>query len=217
MDVPSLELNTESQTDTFPLLMERPDTVSSSDHVIDMPIADASPSISSHDRTSNHLDSLQREDRSSASVRTPISQPATSNGSNNRNFSFVRRGDARRRRSPLNSGLWISVELVLTVSQIIASVVVLSVSRDEHPRAPLIQWIVGYASGCVATLPLLYWRYRQSNHVSDPDSVQSRNGSARVNVPGGPLAMVSRNSEGEDQRAAVTSHRGGENTLLSAR
>lgn len=128
MDVPSLELNTESQTDTFPLLMERPDTVSSSDHVIDMPIADASPSISSHDRTSNHLDSLQREDRSSASVRTPISQPATSNGSNNRNFSFVRRGDAQCHRSPLNSGLWISVELVLTVSQIVESIVVLSVS-----------------------------------------------------------------------------------------
>ncbi|KAJ0031815.1 hypothetical protein Pint_12749 [Pistacia integerrima] len=210
MDVPSVELHTESQTDTCPLLMERPDTVSSSDHVIDIPIADASSSNSSHDRTSNGLDALQREDRSSASARTPIPQPATSsNGSNNRNFSFVRRGEGRRRRSPLNSGLWISIELVLTVSQIVASVVVLSVSRDEHAHAPLLEWIVGYASGCVATVPLLYWRYRQSNLVSEPDSVQSRNGSARVNVP--------RNSEGDDQRAAVTSHRGGQNTVLSAR
>ncbi|GAV74844.1 zf-RING_2 domain-containing protein [Cephalotus follicularis] len=220
MDVPSLELHFESQTDTYPLLMERPENLDSSEHIIDIPRSDdASSSPTSYDRTSNGLDTSQPEDRPSSSTRVSNSQPpmSSTNLSNSRNSSYVRRGD-RRRRSPLNSGLWISIELVLTVSQIVASIVVLSLSRHEHPRSPLFAWVVGYASGCVATLPLLYWRYRHRNQVSEQDSAQPRQ-SPHVNVAAGPFSLsVSRASEGDDHRNSVTATRAGQNAgVMSAR
>ncbi|KAF2286909.1 hypothetical protein GH714_035244 [Hevea brasiliensis] len=214
MDVSSTKRDSESKTETFPLLMERPESLNSSEHIIDIPRSSIASPSTSHDRTSSGLEASPLENRSSTSVRTPISHPSTfsSNGPNTRNSSFVRRGEARRRRSPLNSGLWISVELVLTISQIVASIVVLSVSRNEHPRAPLFEWIVGYASGCVATLPLLYWRYRQRSQVLGQDSAQPRQGSTHISVPAGPYSVsVSRNSEADDHRTAVTSPRGGQN------
>ncbi|XP_058001735.1 E3 ubiquitin-protein ligase At1g63170 isoform X2 [Hevea brasiliensis] len=214
MDVSSTKRDSESKTETFPLLMERPESLNSSEHIIDIPRSSVASPSTSHDRTSSGLEASPLENRSSTSVRTPISQPSTfsSNGPNTQNSSFVRRGEARRRRSPLNSGLWISVEMVLTISQIVASIVVLSVSRNEHPRAPLFEWIVGYASGCVATLPLLYWRYRQRSQVLGQDSAQPRQGSTHISVPAGPYSVsVSRNSEAVDHRTAVTSPRGGQN------
>lgn len=67
----------------------------------------------------------------------------------------------RSRRSLLNSGLWIGVELVLTLSQVSTAIFVLLVSSNEKPKAPLGLWVSGYAVGCTATLPLLYWRYLQ--------------------------------------------------------
>uniref|UniRef100_A0A2N9FCM2 E3 ubiquitin-protein ligase n=1 Tax=Fagus sylvatica TaxID=28930 RepID=A0A2N9FCM2_FAGSY len=221
MDVPSPELHCEG-TNTCPLLMERPEYLDSSEHIIDITrSADASPSSLPHDRHSNTINTSELEDRASSSVRAPIPQPsvASSNGTNSRNSSFIRRGDTRRRRSPLNSGLWISIELVLTVSQIVASIVVLSLSRSEHPHAPLFAWIVGYASGCVATLPLLYWRYRHRNQVSEQDSSQPRQASPQINVPAGPFSLsVTRNSEGENHPAAVRSPRSNQHSgLLSAR
>lgn len=215
MDVPSAELPCESQSDTCPLLMEHPEYPNHSEHIVDIPgCADASSSSLPHDRRSNSINTSQLEDRPSSSARVPISQPpvSSSNGSNSRNSSHVRRGDARRRRSPLNSGVWISIELVLTLSQIVASIVVLSVSRHEHPRAPLFAWIVGYASGCVATLPLLYWRYRHRNQVSEQDSAQPHQAS-QINVPAGPFSVsVSRNSEWEDRQADVGSSRGSQHS-----
>ncbi|KAB5513963.1 hypothetical protein DKX38_027869 [Salix brachista] len=212
MDVASTELHYESQTDTFPLLMARPENLNSCEHIID--IGNEVSVSSSHDRISSGLEASSLEDRPLTSLRAPSSQPPTSlsNGTNSRSSSLIRRGEARRRRSPLNSTLWISVELVLTLSQIIASIVVLSVSRNEHPRAPLFAWIVGYASGCVAILPLLYWRYCHRNQALDQDSAQNRQGSAYTNATAGPFSLsVSRNSEGEDRRSATTSPRGGQN------
>ncbi|KAK8501297.1 hypothetical protein V6N13_026996 [Hibiscus sabdariffa] len=192
--------------------MERSDNLS--EHVIDIPRnGDASSSNLSHETTSNGLDVLQREDRPSSSSRALVFQPPTfsSNVTNSRTSSAVRRGDARRRQSPLNSGLWISFELVLTVSQIVASIIVLALSRNEHPRAPLFVWIVGYASGCVAILPLLYWRYRHHNQASEQDSAQHRN-TSRINVPAGPFSLsVTRTSNGGDHHTATTSPRGGQN------
>ncbi|KAK2632350.1 hypothetical protein EUGRSUZ_L01668 [Eucalyptus grandis] len=70
------------------------------------------------------------------------------------------------------------VELVVTVGQIIASIVVLSLSRHENPEAPLFAWVVGYASGCVATLPILYWRYHSGNRGSDQQSSRSHRGTS---------------------------------------
>ncbi len=69
----------------------------------------------------------------------------------------------RHRASHLISGIWITFEVVVTVSQIIASIIVLFVSRDEKPEAPLALWIAGYAAGCLVSLPLLYWRYKYRN------------------------------------------------------
>ncbi len=69
----------------------------------------------------------------------------------------------RHRASHLISGIWITFEVVVTVSQIIASIIVLFVSRDEKPEAPLAAWIAGYAAGCLVSLPLLYWRYKYRN------------------------------------------------------
>ncbi|KAA8525346.1 hypothetical protein F0562_007236 [Nyssa sinensis] len=171
-------------------------------------------------------DPLQHEDRPSTSSRAPVFQPSlsTAGGSNSRSSSLIRRGDrpGRRRRSPLNSGLWISFELFLTVSQIIVSIVVLCVSGHEHPHAPLFAWIVGYASGCVATLPLLYWRYRHRNQASDQDSSQPRQGSAESDLAVEPTSFSSpsimRHSEGEAHRTIGTASRGGQSVgILSSR
>ena len=211
MAVPSLELHSKSFSDIYPLLMEQPGNQIDSEHVIDMArTGDASSSNPSNDRPSTGLELLQHEDRPSSSARVPISQPSfsSSNVSNSRN-SFIRRADARRRRSPLNSGLWISIELALTVSQIIASIVVLSLSQHEHPHAPLFTWIVGYASGCVATLPVLFWRYRHRNQSPEQDSAQSRQVSFHSNLPGGPTfsLSVSGTSEEEDRRPSTPATR----------
>ncbi|KAK4770019.1 hypothetical protein SAY87_030551 [Trapa incisa] len=183
MDVPSLEIPTDRNTDTCPLLMERRESRNSTDHVIDIRGGDAS--------SSSHYDSTQ--------VTAAQSPGAATNGINTRTpSSSARRGDNRPRRSPLNSGLWISIELVLTMSQIVASVVVLSISRNEHPQAPLFVWIVGYASGCFAILPLLYWRYRNRNQASEHDSAQPRPASPQINA-GAFSVSVTRISEGDNQ------------------
>lgn len=210
MDVATPGLNIEIQTDTLPLLMEQPGNSNGSEHIIDITgSGDGSSSSSSQIRPSNGLNPSQQEDRTSNTARVPTSVPpiSSSNGSNSRNSSFVRRGDTRRRRSPLNSGLWISIELVLTIGQIVASIVVLSLSKHEHPRTPLFAWIVGYASGCVATLPLLYWRYRHNNPLSEQDLAHPRQ-TSQITVSAMPFSLsVSRTPEGEDGRGGASSLR----------
>ncbi|KAJ8471032.1 hypothetical protein OPV22_025375 [Ensete ventricosum] len=81
---------------------------------------DASASVSARN---DHGDSDggYNEDRPSTSTLAPVSRlaPTSPNISNPINFSLPRRADnyAHRNRSPLNSGLWISVELVVNVTQ----------------------------------------------------------------------------------------------------
>lgn len=112
--------------------------------------------------------------------------------------SSPRRGGGRNSRSPLNSGFWISFEFIFTLSQIIASVIVLNSSRDEHPHAPLFAWIVGYASGCVVSLPLLLWRY----FARDQSSSQTN---SRTDDPSGTLISNSTAIHGEDDVPVVAS------------
>jgi len=107
-----------------------------------------------------------------------------------------RRGGGRSNRSPLNSGFWISFEFIFTLSQIIASVIVLNSSRDEHPRTPLFAWIIGYASGCFVSLPLLLWRY----FVRDQNSSQTN---SRTDDPSGTLLSNSTTVHGEDDVPVV--------------
>ncbi|KAH1119308.1 hypothetical protein AAZX31_17G191600 [Glycine max] len=222
--VVSLELCLEGSSYTLPLLMARPGSLNGSQHVIEIAgSAYASTSSASHhDRHFNGTDVTQHEERISGARMPPLSQPSVSatsvsNGSNSRNSSFIRRGDTRRNRSPVHSGLWISIELVLLVSQIVASIIVLSLSRHEHPRTPLFHWIIGYASGCAATLPLLYWRYYHHNHMREQDSSQSRQSSPRINDPSGTLLFSSRTNSGEDGQAAVASSRSNQASLLMNR
>lgn len=201
--------------------MERPGNFNGSQHIIEISgSADASTSALPRDRHLNGADASQHEERISG-VRLPVPQPSIStsgvlNGSTSRNSSFMRR-DSRRNRSPVHSGLWISIELFLLVGQIVASVVVLSLSRHEHPRTPLFQWIVGYASGCVATLPLLYWRYYHHNHMREQDSSQSRQASPRINDPSGMLRSSSRTNGGEDGQAAAASSRSNQASIMMNR
>ena len=159
MDALPVVSERESQTDSHPLLME---------HVIGIPRDDV-PS-SSTPRRDNHdgMDQLPRDSESSS---------GTTAASNTPNAPLARRDDNRgpRRRSPLNSGFWISVELVVNLSQIIAAICVLSVSRNEHPHAPLFEWVIGYTIGGVATLPHLYWRYLHRNHLATVQESANQN------------------------------------------
>ncbi|XP_062155785.1 E3 ubiquitin-protein ligase At1g63170 isoform X2 [Alnus glutinosa] len=118
MDDPSLETNSSAQTDQYPLLMEHMGSHNDHEHIIDISRNGDASSSSSHDDQPPRMDSTQHEDRPSSGTRPPTYQTSlsSSNRLNSRTSSFRRRGDGygRRRRSPLNSGLWISVELVVT-------------------------------------------------------------------------------------------------------
>ncbi|KAL1532462.1 E3 ubiquitin-protein ligase-like protein [Salvia divinorum] len=185
-----------SETD---LLMEGVDSRSDTEHVIDITgSGTASSSNPSHERPSTGLEQQRSEDLPSTSSRVPLYQPQpfTTGGSNSRNSSLSRRGSTRsRQRSPLNSGLWISVELVLTVGQIIAAIVVLSLSRSEKPHSPLRAWVVGYASGCLAILPLLYWRFKYRNQSPEQDSSQNGQDASLSNNSAVPFTRRSINRE----------------------
>uniref|UniRef100_A0A5B6ZMS8 RING-type domain-containing protein n=1 Tax=Davidia involucrata TaxID=16924 RepID=A0A5B6ZMS8_DAVIN len=203
MDIPSLEQPCETEADRYPLLMEHQEAHNDSEHIIDITRSDDSSSSTSDNDLPPGMDQPQYEDRPSSSSQAPTQQ--TSLSSSNRVNS--RNSYAHRRRSPLNSRLWISVELVVTVSQIIASIVVLSLSRHENPQAPLFAWVVGYASGCVATLPILYWRYRNRNQGSEQDSTQSRQSFEPASYT---AISVTQGSEVENEQTAITASRNSE-------
>ncbi|XP_028756148.1 E3 ubiquitin-protein ligase At1g63170-like isoform X2 [Neltuma alba] len=181
MDVTSPEPNRNSQTDRYPLLMEQSE--SHHQHIIDITRNGDALSNSSHVARLPEIHLTQNEDQQSSGTRDPTNQTSSSSRLNSRNSSTRGEGYRHRRRNPLNSGLWISVELVATVGQIIASIVVLSLSRNENPQAPLFAWIVGYTSGCVAMLPILYWRYRSHNQSSEQDTPQQSQGSSGSDHP----------------------------------
>ncbi|KAI4329286.1 hypothetical protein L6164_021568 [Bauhinia variegata] len=185
MDVIPPAPNSNTQTDQYPLLMEQLESYNVHQHVVDISRnADALPS-SSHGDQYPEMPLSRNIDQPPSGTRITAHQPPSSSSAmlNTRDSSSTRRGEGsgHRRRSPLNSGLWISVELVVTVSQIIASIIVLSLSRNENPQAPLLEWIVGYSSGCVATLPILYWRYRNRNQSTEQDISQPSQGSSGRN------------------------------------
>ncbi|RLM97696.1 E3 ubiquitin-protein ligase [Panicum miliaceum] len=198
MDALPVVSERESQTDSHPLLME---------HVIGIPRDDV-PS-SSTPRRDNHdgMDQLPHDSESSS---------GTTAASNSPNAPLARRDDNRgpRRQSPLNSGFWISVELVVNLSQIIAAICVLSVSRNEHPHAPLFEWVIGYTIGCIATLPHLYWRYLHRNHLATvqesanqnyiPNNIPESNSFAEFSAPPVSEAGVVTGTNGVSRNNVVT-------------
>ncbi|KAJ9555681.1 hypothetical protein OSB04_010295 [Centaurea solstitialis] len=215
MGVSALGLQRKNQTSKVPLLMERTESHTECEHVIDITnSSEASSSSSTLARPLSGSNVRQNEDTPSTNVQAPIFQHSfsTTNGTNSRNTSFARRGNGPgRRRSPLNSGYWISVELVITVSQIIAAVVVLSLSRHEHPHAPLFTWVIGYASGCVVTLPLLFWRFHNRNYGSNQEPSQARQSSTPSSLSAIASSFTSpsngRISEGDTRNSTGTSSR----------
>lgn len=199
--VPSPELQSEAQTDGYPLLMERSGNSNADEHVIDIGVGDSATVSGSHGVDLYGLDDLHPESRPPTSQAPVVPSSSTST----RSDSFGRRG-SRRHRSPLNSGLWISIELVVNMSQIIAAIVVLSSSKHEHPQAPLFEWVVGYTTGCFLTLPHLLWRYVHRNfQVSEQDSPRSRQSSSQ-NHPSESYTAISVNQHLEEElnRASIS-------------
>lgn len=187
MDVTCSEPNSNAETDRYPLLMEQMESHNDRQHIIDMTRNNGASSSASHDGQRPEMDIPQYDDRPSSNTQDLTHQTSSSSSNilNSRNSTFTRRSDSysHRHRSPLNSGLWISVELLVTVGQIIASIVVLLMSRNENPQTPLFAWVLGYASGCVATLPFLYWRFRNRNQSAQQDSVQYHQGASQSTAP----------------------------------
>ncbi|CAL9215138.1 unnamed protein product [Arabidopsis halleri] len=62
-----------------------------------------------------------------------------------------------------NRCVWILVEFVMTLFQIIvAAIVVLTLTKDEQlPQKISVMLIISYTCGCIATLPILGWRFLQ--------------------------------------------------------
>ncbi|KAK8931157.1 E3 ubiquitin-protein ligase [Platanthera zijinensis] len=172
MFLPCLTAQVESDYDRNPFLMENSVYYNEHEHnhIIDVTTGE-STSTSTSQGEYNGSREVHNEDMASTNRATASrlsSSPTTS-----RSAPLRRRGEnhGRRRRNPLNSGLWISIELLANASQIVAAVVVLSLSRHEHPRAPLFTWIIVYTIGCVAILPHLCWRYiHRTNHTSTQES-----------------------------------------------
>lgn len=175
-----------TQTDQDPLLMEHHIT---HEHIVDITTNDndddSSSSTSSLDDLTPHHQ-LQVQQRISSNA-PPSHQRAADDGNGSRTTNT---STSSSRRSPLNSGLWISVELVVTVAQIVAAIVVMVLAKDEHPEAPLFTWVVGYTSGCVATLPILYWRFRTYNRGggASSSSTQGNNNNPSESTPYTPVS-----------------------------
>ncbi|OIT30486.1 PREDICTED: E3 ubiquitin-protein ligase At1g63170-like [Nicotiana attenuata] len=205
MAVISEELTQENPTDRFPLLMEQAESHERNEHVIDVEQGGGPSSSGSSDNDSpRDLEMPNHEDRPSARHSS-----SSSNNSNSQSPSIARRGEGSDRRwSPFNTLLWLSIELVFTLGQIVAAVVVLSLSRGENPETPLFAWVVGYATGCAASLPLLYWRYLHRYRATDRRSAQLRQGSPQVNSNAEPNSYITisltRSSDEEDGRNTST-------------
>ena len=170
----------EGQSRSRPFLMDHTGNLSHHDHTIDIPRNDVtSPSAS-------HQDDLDSLDEFHDTISPPDEVPAvpesasvTYDVSDSQNASSARRDRGHRQQNPLNSGFWISIELIVNLSQIIAAISVLSVSRNEHPHAPLFVWLLGYTIGCIAILPHLYWRYLHRNRQNTEQELPTQSSSER--------------------------------------
>ncbi|KAK3416659.1 hypothetical protein EUGRSUZ_H02426 [Eucalyptus grandis] len=135
MDVGAPERHRDSQIDRYPLLMEQVESSSGHQHIIDVERNGDASLTASHGDQQCRVDSTENEDGLSPSMPALADQTTvnSSNRLNSLNSSSTRRSDDyhQHRTSPLNSGLWISVELVVTVGQIIAAIVVF----QSEPRS----------------------------------------------------------------------------------
>ncbi|KAK9690317.1 hypothetical protein RND81_09G119400 [Saponaria officinalis] len=211
MGIPPLLSHSETAGDHFPLLMEHFESVDNHQHVINISVSTNDQSIPST------RSDIINETEIVYTVDIPLGSSSNSsstrhvNSSQNLSSSRRPRGNAIV-TSPLNSGLWISVELIITLAQIVASIVILSLSRYKSTDAPLFAWVVGYACGCLATLPILYWRLRNCTQGRDRYSVQSRHSSAggitSEGVPSTSLSSSTQDEGGSHQSARRNTRNG---------
>ncbi|KAF7148938.1 hypothetical protein RHSIM_Rhsim03G0245500 [Rhododendron simsii] len=204
MAVSMQEPRQENTTDSYPLLMEPQENNENHEHLIDIERgSDASSSGSSQNGSPRGSTLSHREDRPSSSIPIPITQlpSSASNSSNSRSSPRRGEGSGRRHWSPFNTVLWLSIELVFTLGQIIAAIVVLAISGHENPQTPLFAWIVGYAVGCAASLPIIYWRYLHCNQGAEQGSARLHQGSSQGNTTPEPNSYITislaRNAEEE--------------------
>lgn len=235
-------LDLDSQhTDLSPLLMAQPSSVEH-EHIVNI-CSTSNPFVPSIATVENEAlfqrsssqsvaqqedppsgEALSRSLSASSSLRGQPSFPSTT--ASNSTIRPVQSNSygVRQRSSPLNSGLWITIELTITVSQIVASIIVLSLSRDEKPQAPLSVWVAGYAAGCLTTLPLLYWRFRHRYvglHEQDPLSSSVASPPTPVGVSGSTTYVSltpgsqDEESQGERQIGLDSQDPGSENRYLN--
>ncbi|KAJ8442367.1 hypothetical protein Cgig2_018623 [Carnegiea gigantea] len=184
MAVTSGEPTRENHNDQYPLLMERDDGHVNEEHIIDIQRGgEPSSSGSSDFEFSGGRHYHDGRVMNNTQLPVSVSSPSSPSQTNSRSSSFTRRseGIGRRNWSPFNSGFWIMIESIFTLSLIIASITVLCLSRDEHPRAPLFSWVVGYTAGCLASLPILYWRFLHRNQSTVRSASQSSSASPHAN------------------------------------
>lgn len=175
MAVTSQEQN--NLTDDYPLLTERLEN-HENQHFIDLERGSTAAS------SSGSSDSSLHGSAHSPQVSTAHGEPSSSSESS----ATGRIG--RQRWSPFNTLLWILIELIFTLGQIIAAIIVLSISEGENPQNPLYAWVVGYAAGCTASLPLLYWRYLRRNQATGRGSAQSQQPHSEGNTPPDPNSYI---------------------------
>ncbi|KAL9224483.1 hypothetical protein vseg_000511 [Gypsophila vaccaria] len=194
-----------SDADQYPLLMERRDNSVNVEHVIDIDRGrEASSSDSSGFRFPHGTSHVHSRGETNGAQSPPSgSSASTRSRTNSGSPSFARGGEAigRRNWSPFNSGFWISIELAFTSSQIIASIIVLCLSRNEHPQTPLFAWAIGYTAGCFASLPVLYWRFIHRNPGTE-GVVQPNQASPNANSASGQNSYVTIH---EDHQSVPTS------------
>lgn len=82
-----------------------------------------------------------------------------------RNASVINREE--NHTSLVNSGFWVSIELFISLNQIIAAIVVLSLSKNEKPEIALFTWVIGYILGCITTVSHICWRYHTRSENQD--------------------------------------------------
>lgn len=206
MAVISQGSNQQNSSDRSPLLMVQTELHRSNDHVIDVEdrVGDQPSSSSSNNHSTRGSDVRENGQSNGAHVPETASHSSSSSGSNFRSTSLSRRSeDFGRHWSPFTTVFFISIELVLTVCQIIASLIVLYLSRHENPQTPLFVWVVGYVAGCVLSLPLYYWRYLHSNQIVDQRAAHLHQNSPQtpVSEPNSYITIsFTRSSDEEDSR-----------------
>lgn len=72
--------------------------------------------------------------------------------------------------NPFNSSSWMMMEFVALALQISITTFTLAISTKEKPVWPMRLWLVGYNSGCILSLMLLYQRHRHLDAVLAEES-----------------------------------------------